>query len=138
MTRSARALDGGVAAAAVNYDHLGAERPQIGKRIERPRDAFAFVQHGDDDRELRHRAPVPSACGVSRTGSKKALRRFFERAAAARSLAGGAAVAMAADPDRPPLYLGFKQIRQVQALARVVFERQIEHLIEIAVVDVAL
>src|SRR6516165_5896789 len=65
VSARARALDGGVAAAAVNYDHLGAERPQIGKRIERRRDAFAFVQYGDDDRELRHRALVPSACGVS-------------------------------------------------------------------------
>src|SRR5262249_28313659 len=61
----ARALDGGVAAATVDYDHFGAERPQIGKRIERRGDAFAFVQHGHDDRELRHGAPVSSACGVS-------------------------------------------------------------------------
>src|SRR5262245_36569887 len=79
----------------------------------------------------------PRAASTTRAGSKRARRRFLERAAAARSLAGGAAVAMAADPDRPSLHLGFEQIGQVQALARVVFERQIEHLIEIAVVDVA-
>src|SRR5215831_6543676 len=59
------ALDGGVAAAAVDHDHLGAERPQIGKHIERRRDAFAFVQYRDDDRELRHGAMVSPACGVS-------------------------------------------------------------------------
>src|SRR6266446_10121478 len=75
--------------------------------------------------------------GVSRAGSKRARRRFLQRAAAARSLARGAAIAMAADPDRSTLDLGFQQIAQVQALARVVFERQIEHLIEVAVIDVA-
>src|SRR5262249_56174479 len=32
--------------------------------------------------------------------------------------------------------LGVQQVGQVQALARVVFERQIEHLIEVAVIDV--
>src|SRR5262249_4929417 len=39
----ARALDGGVAAAAVNDDHLGAERPPIGHRNQRPFHALPLL-----------------------------------------------------------------------------------------------
>src|SRR5919108_195920 len=87
--------------------------------------------------------PARSALAGQRTRrneSEPSLRRFLERAAAARSLAGGAAVAMAGDANRPAFELDVEQLGQVDALARDVSacERQIEHLVEVAVVDVAL
>ena len=57
-----RALDGGVAAAAVDHDDLGAERAQNRERIERRGDAFALVEHRHDDRELRHDDDLGRAC----------------------------------------------------------------------------
>ena len=57
MTRSARSRArwiGRVAAAAVDHDHLDAERAQSGERVERRGDALALVEHRHDDRELRH------------------------------------------------------------------------------------
>jgi hypothetical protein len=49
-----RARYGGIAAAAVDHDHLDAERAQVRKRIERASNAFTFIEHRHDDRELRH------------------------------------------------------------------------------------
>ena len=49
-----RALDRGVAAAAIDHDDLDAERAQAGERIESRGDAFAFVEHRHDDGELLH------------------------------------------------------------------------------------
>src|SRR5258705_13833194 len=78
----------------------------------------------------------PRHCGRA-ARSSGACRRLRQRAAAARSLAGGAAIAMACDADRPPLDVGVEQVRQVHALACIMPERQIKHLIEVAVVDEA-
>ena len=47
-----RLPDGRVTTAAVGNDYFGAERSQLGERIERRSDTVAFVQHGHDDREL--------------------------------------------------------------------------------------
>ena len=44
---------------------------------------------------------------------------------------------MARDPDRPTFDIDVEQIGQVHAFVRAVLERQIEHLVEIAIVDVA-
>ena len=101
----AGALNGGIAAAAIDHDHLGAERTQIGKCVERGRDTFAFVEHRHDDGELRHGG------GHAEFGARS-LRRFLQRAAAARALAGGAAVAVAGDADRPAFELDIEQVRQ--------------------------
>ena len=43
---------------------------------------------------------------------------------------------MPGNADRLTLDVGVKQLRQVYTLARIVFERQVEHLIKIAVVDI--
>ena len=45
------------------------------------------------------------------------FRRFSQRAPATRSLAGGASVAVAGDPDRIAGDLGVQQVRQVYVLA---------------------
>src|SRR6266566_1083477 len=68
------------------------------------------------------------------SGGRGGLR---QRAAATRSLAGGAAITVARDPDRPTFDIDVEQIGQVHAFVRAVLERQIEHLVEIAIVDVA-
>src|SRR5438034_10858033 len=68
------------------------------------------------------------------SGGRGGLR---QRAAATRSLAGGAAITVARDPDRPTFDINVEQIGQVHAFVRAVLERQIEHLVEVAIVDVA-
>src|SRR5215470_15060523 len=59
----------------------------------------------------------PRAASATPAGSKRARRRLLQRAAAARSLARGAAIAMAADPDRSTLDLGFQQVEVAIELA---------------------
>src|SRR5713101_896138 len=65
------------------------------------------------------------------------LRRLGQGATATRSLAGGAAVAVARDSNCLAFDLRFKQVREVHALAPLMLQREIEHLVEIAVIDIA-
>src|SRR3954470_23261360 len=67
----------------------------------------------------------------------ESLRRLSECAAATRPLAGGASVAVAGNPDRLARDLGVEQVREVRPLAPIVFERQIPHLVEIEIVEIA-
>src|SRR3954468_6653913 len=64
----------------------------------------------------------------SRDMAVVSLCRFPQRAAAARALAGGAAVAMPRDVDRAIVELSRQQARQMA-------NRQIKHLVEVTVVD---
>src|SRR5260370_42359030 len=86
-------------------------------------------------------APHPNGASASPRHSERAARssgasrRLRKRAAAPRSWAGRAAIAMACDANRPPVDVGVEEVRQVHALARIMPERQIKHLIEVAVVD---
>ena len=73
---------------------------------------FALVEHRHDDGKAGHEPPA------------KSLGRFRERAAAARSLSGGAAVAMAGDADRIVREVGVEQVGQMHARASAVGERQ--------------
>src|SRR6185295_7712226 len=54
-----------------------------------------------------------------------------------RSQPRGASVAVAGNPDRIAGDLGMEQVRQADLLARIALKGEIQHLIEIAVVDVA-
>src|SRR5262245_1881448 len=65
------------------------------------------------------------------------FRRLFQRAAAARSLPGGAAVAVTGDADRAAGEIVIDQLRQMHALASAAFDRQVEQLVEVAIVDIA-
>ncbi len=49
-----RALHGRVLAAAVDDDDFDAKPAQLGERIERAGNAFAFVEHRHDDGEAGH------------------------------------------------------------------------------------
>ena len=109
------AFDGAVAAAAVGDDHLGAALPQRRQRLKMRRDPLRLVQGRDDDRQLHSAASL-------------------RRAAAARSLTRGAAVAMPGDADRPAIDVLFQEIAQMRGAAAGADERQLEHLVEVAVV----
>src|SRR5262245_9810589 len=69
--------------------------------------------------------------------SKISLRRLFQGAAAARALAGGAAEAMTGNPDGIAGDVRVEELGQVHALALAPRQRQVEHLVEVAVVNVA-
>src|SRR5712692_5114422 len=62
----------------------------------------------------------------------------MQGARARRPLSGGAAVAMVAHGDRIAREIAPDELREVHALAPIDDERQAEHLVEVAVVDVAL
>src|SRR3954470_19830200 len=67
----------------------------------------------------------------------RSLRGLSERTPATRPLAGGASVAMAGNPDWRARGLGVEQVREVCPRAPIVFEWQAQHLVEIAIVDIA-
>ena len=82
-----RALDGRVAAAAVDHDDLDAERAQRRERVERAGDALALVEHRDDDGEIDMNGPRPTCPAVyQRT---QPARQAFEPAADAPVKADG-------------------------------------------------
>ena len=102
---------GAVGAAAVDDDHLVAGRAQRGERLERGDDAVRLVQRRHDDRQAQaHRARRRNARRGARRGgvfidagaSTPSGRgpASGQRSAAARALAGGAAVAVVGDGDR--------------------------------------
>src|ERR1700704_2202604 len=79
-------------------------------------------------------ASVP--CGGHPIGRRPpSFRRFLEGAAATRSLAGGAAETMAGDADRVVAEVGGQEGGKVAAPAARPRQRQIEHLVEIAVIE---
>src|SRR4051812_35342421 len=67
---------------------------------------------------------------------RASLGRLLEGSSAARALAGGAAEAMARDPDLPAFDVFDQEVAQMRAPSPA--ERQPEHLVEVAVVQEAL
>src|SRR6266545_341917 len=87
-------------------------------------------------RDALHGRTSPCGRAWTRRGpvERVSLRGFLQRAAAARALAGRAAEAMAGDADRIADDIRIDQVGQMHPLAAVVSERQVEHLVEVAVI----
>src|SRR6476659_1615701 len=106
----------------------------------RPDCVHVFGRRRHDELAADVGQPRRPATGRGRSDAGRialSLGRLSERAAATRPLAGGASVAVAGNPDRLARDLGVEQVREVRPLAPIVFERQIQHLVEIAIVDIA-
>src|SRR4051812_5516178 len=105
-----------------------------------PDSVHAFADGDTNDWAADVGQPRRIATGRGRSDAARfafSLRRLSERAAATRPLTGGASVAVAGNVDRLARELGVEQVGEMCPRVAIVFERQIQHLVEITIVDIA-